>query len=117
MTAAWPATMPPYVQQGGYGEQLEQGVSEFKPPVGPRQSRNRSIIDSETLTFELNLSTSQVTDLSDFYSNTIGNGTLPFTMTHPRTGITETFTFVSAPEYRDLDFDFYRASINVRKMP
>lgn len=101
-----------------FAEQMETAVAKFQPQdVGAPQWRRRTEIDTDQISFTLILIDTDIADLSTFYETTLASGTQAFTMTHPRTFATQTFTFTAAPDYHDLGDNMYEVSIKLRKMP
>lgn len=94
---AWPAAVPTECSVGGYSEQSIRNVASFQPDVGPSIDRRRSSVASTDVDFSTMLTTAELTDLLDWYRDTLLDGVLPFTRAHPRTLTTVVMRFKSAP--------------------
>lgn len=94
MTAAWPAWITPPALQDGFGENPEPNAIDFSPEVGPPKTRRRSSLSNDLLAVVGWYSSQDWEDIKNFYRATLSDGTLRFTMIHPRTKTTGTWMFV-----------------------
>lgn len=116
----WPASIVigSTVDRQSYREQTETNRVAFQPAVGPDKVRRRSTLSGARMSFTLWLTGAQVATLETFYRTTLADGTLPFTMTHPRTGVDGTFRFDASAEL-DISkaaYDLYQVSVQLRKV-
>lgn len=95
MTAAWPTYINSIALVDGYSEEPQTNVVEFKPDIGPSKSRRRSSLANDIVNFEQIYSADEYDDLLNFFRRTLADGSLPFTMVHPRTLQTATWRFVT----------------------
>lgn len=117
MTAAFPTWINFQPQQNGYGEARESNRAEFKPSVGPPKRRRRATVSNVVLKVSGWLKSSYWDDLDSFYYDTVEDGTLPFTWTHPRTGQTGTFQFEGdAPNVARTQGKYYLIQFAVRTL-
>ena len=65
------------------------------------------------------MTTTQTLVIEDFYGTDLVTGSLPFTATHPRTGVTETFRFLAPPDYvyEQNSDDLYRVRLSLEILP
>ena len=77
-------------------------------------------MSTDTLSLEMWMTFDQYASLLTFYRSTLKDGTLPFTFTHPRTGVTTTFMFVAGdgrPRMKLVDFETASVSFAMRSLP
>jgi hypothetical protein len=94
---------PPWINIGtaahalaqGYAEQSESNQATFQPETGAPILRRRMSISNDLVTFTARMSSNDFDDLIYFYENAIQDGTLQFTMPHPRTGTSATWAWVT----------------------
>ncbi|HEX5232244.1 MAG TPA: hypothetical protein VFW56_08400 [Bradyrhizobium sp.] len=96
-TAAFPSYIDVFeaALQSGYGSQPESNQVAFQPQTGPAILRRRTSLSQDLETFTLRLTSTQYEQVKKFYRYTVQDGTLPFTMEHPRNRTTGTWQFVS----------------------
>jgi hypothetical protein len=89
---------PPWITLGAlqqsYAEQPENTQLSFQPEVGAPILRRRASLSNDLVTFTSQLSSNDFDDLIYFYENAIKDGTLQFTMPHPRTQAAATWAWV-----------------------
>jgi hypothetical protein len=90
---AWPATLPQFVLESGYREQMPDTNLESQMDVGPAKVRPRSTVQVRPISFSVAMSPGQALIFEDFYINTLQNGTQTFTWVHPRTQLPATYRF------------------------
>lgn len=117
MTAAWPGGVNQNAQVRSYGEAPDDNVARFNPEVGPPKTRRRMSISTDTLSFDLILTSSEYDTFIAFFRSTIIDGTLPFTFTHPRTSVVTTFVFVSPPKLSALSANYYNLAMSIQSVP
>lgn len=93
-TAAWPSTIPqcPIL---AFQEKPQTNVASFKPEVGPPKMRRRSTAKSWLTDVTFRMTNAQVVTFLTFYETTLEDGSLPFTMNHPRT--TTNYSWMFSP--------------------
>jgi hypothetical protein len=80
--------------QPGYAEQPEANQSAFQPETGAPILRRRTSLSQDLVTFTSQLTSLQWEGVKYFYRYTIKDGTLQFTMNHPRTQTAATWAWV-----------------------
>lgn len=83
--ATWPVGLPTDPMSQGYDEQLGDNVIRTAMDVGPPKKRPRSSAAVKPVSVTFDLTRAQVATLQAFYEATLGQGSLNFTWTHPRT--------------------------------
>lgn len=96
MTAAWPADLPQYVEQGS-AETFSPDTVESTLANGPSEIRRR--IRGKTREFDVQLycEAEKLEAFEAFYRDTLADGVLPFTGPHPRTRVQGLFKFRGEP--------------------
>ena len=119
MPIAWPDGVPLGVIPGTYTEKPERNVATFTPPNAQEKDRNRTKFKSVAVAFSQWFSSTEYDALIAFYRVTLGQGLLPFTRPHPRTGATCKFKFTDAPQLGTVDPNGIRfqTSIKLRLLP
>lgn len=91
---SWPTTLPEYVLERGFGEQLLDQTMESTIEVGPPKVRRRFSKDIRRMTnLQLAMDADQVEIFITFWKDTLKGGSLPFDWVHPRTQAAQTYYF------------------------
>lgn len=94
MATAWPTADAPFkILLDSFSEELEDNRYRFKPDVGPAIMRRKASVRTDIMKGAALWTLTQYQAALDFYTSDLQDGTLPFTATHPRTGLTTTFQF------------------------
>ena len=93
---AWPSYISVWnaALQSGFGENPEANQVAFQPETGPAILRRRTSISQDLTAFTLRVNAYQYEQIRKFYRHTVKDGTLSFTMPHPRNRTTGTWQFV-----------------------
>jgi hypothetical protein len=99
VTAAWPATLPEFLEGGATetlpNERLESAISNGAP-IARRRIRGKTREFDATIYCPAE----SVPAFEHFYRDTLSDGVLPFTWVHPRTRVAGVFKFKgAAPAY------------------
>jgi hypothetical protein len=103
------AIFPPWIVatalQSAFAEQPEANQVSFQPETGAAILRRRMSLSQDLVTFTSPLTSASFDDLIYFYRYTLKDGTLQFTMPHPRTGTSATWAWVpgSPPKVNQTD--------------
>lgn len=89
----WPDTLPCPVM--AMTESRQPNIAAFKPDVGPPKQRRRSTAVGVDTSIAFRMTNTQLDTFDDFFVNDLADGTLPFTMNHPRTTISYDWTFTA----------------------
>lgn len=89
----WPATLPQYVQEGGYQETLQDQTVESQVEAGPAKIRRRFTKSLRRFSVSMLMTAAQATAFETFWQTTVRGGSLPFDWVHPRTRAATTFRF------------------------
>lgn len=84
-TQLWPGGLPDRPTRQ-FNMQWPQLHEDFQPDIGPPKTRRRTSSGVAKLQTVWELTGEQVTELEDFYLNTLQGGSLSFAGVHPRTG-------------------------------
>jgi len=95
-TAAWPTALGCPVLS--FTEQPQPNVASFTPEVGPPKMRRRSTAKGWLTSFAFRMTRAQVVTFLTFYETTLEDGSLPFTMNHPRTTTNYSWMFMPGDE-------------------
>jgi hypothetical protein len=90
---AWPASLPQYVLQQGYNEQLSDNLVETQMDAGPGKTRRRFTATVKQFGVTLEMDATQAATFEAFYETTLKQGSIPFDWVHPRTRAALTFKF------------------------
>lgn len=93
MVAAWPGDVNTTASLESYSETFGERVDSFQVELGQPLARRRSAFSNAAIKFSLLLTSAEVASLRTFWRTTLKSGVLPFTMTHPRTGVSGYFEF------------------------
>jgi hypothetical protein len=93
-TPAFPSWVKFWPSQQNYQEQTSPNQAAFQPSTGNPILRRRTLLSQKLITFTLPLSAFEWEEVKTFYRGTIKDGTLQFTMPHPRTGVAATWAWV-----------------------
>lgn len=96
MTAAWPGTLPQFVEEGAE-ETLPDDAIESQIDNGLPQTRRRRIMNIRDHKVAILCDATQLAAFEDFYRDTLKDGVLPFTWVSPRTQAAATFRFRQPP--------------------
>lgn len=113
---AWPGSLPGAIADG-YQEVFPDNVIRTQMETGYPKTRKRSTAAPYQLRLLFNMTKAQVATLYTFFSSTINDGVDSFTMTHPRTGASETFRMLNPPDISIADGINYRVLIQLEQLP
>lgn len=92
-TATWPPSLPTYVLEQGYSEQLEDQTIETAVEAGIAKIRRRYTAPVRRFQVAVQMTQDQAAVFEDFFLNTLQAGSQPFDWRHPRTGLLTRFRF------------------------
>jgi hypothetical protein len=115
-TAAWPASTLrcPVLN---FTETPQPNVASFKPEVGPPKMRRRSTAKGWLTSLTFRFSNSQLTSFYTFYETTLEDGSLPFTMNHPRTTTSYNWMFSDEPEITRTSPGYNMVALRLVRLP
>jgi hypothetical protein len=113
---AWPFTgRTPF---GGWSMAPQDNRVLFQPEIGPPITRRRGTAKTKKWAATYHLTSAEFGTFESFFENDIQDGTLSFTMPHPRTCATATFKFADSPYTVDeFGTDEVTININILEMP
>lgn len=99
--AVWPSTVPFEPEQGSYSEAIVSNLASFQPDVGPPTTTRRSTIKSTKIKAAFFMTTAERVLFETFFTDTLGDGSLPFTWVNPVYGVSKRYMFdpSSPPEW------------------
>lgn len=108
--AAWPASVPSEPERGDYGETIQSNLSAFKPDSGPPSTWRRSTIKSTRVAATIVMSTDELDDFIAFFTDTLGDGALPFVWLNPRYAVAYRWLFDpdTQPQWESAGHDLWR---------
>lgn len=89
----WPNTLPQYVLESGYSEQIQDQTIESQMETGPAKIRRRFTKSLRQYQMSLYMTAAQAVTFESFWQSTVNGGSLPFDWVHPRTRAAATFRF------------------------
>lgn len=96
----WPASLPQYVQEGGYQEQLQDQTVESQMDTGPAKIRRRFTKSIRKFQITLLMTAAQADAFETFWQDTCLGGSIPFNWVNPRTRVPATLRFRNpAPQF------------------
>ena len=115
--ALWPEALPAAPLAERYQETLADTLVRSKVDQGPDKLRRRTTAGVAEISASYMLDTDQSAILADFYTSTLAGGSLPFTMSHPRSGDAITVRFKRAPQLSARNGTHYLARLELEVMP
>ena len=113
----WPSTLPSYVLQQGYGEDLPDQVLRTPMEGGTMKSRRRFSARFDQIDIRLIMSAAQVATFETFYFTTLDGGVVVFDWTHPRKQVAATMQIISKVKISPADGDNYYVNFKVEIKP
>lgn len=93
----WPTSLPQYVLEQGYNEQLPDQTVETQMDTGPVKVRRRFTVAPRRFGVVVVMDPDQIAVFEEFYGDTLAGGSLSFDWVHPRTRVSKTFRFRKPP--------------------
>lgn len=93
----WPVTLPEYVLEGGYGEQLPKNTVQSEMESGPMKVRRRFTQVYRQFQVAMIMTPEQAEIFEDFYLTTCASGGISFDWVHPRTRAPMSMRFINPP--------------------
>lgn len=116
--AAWPGTLPAFVQEQGYSESLPDTNVETQMDVGAAKIRPRTSTTNRRFTFTVRMDAAQAATFETFWGTTLVNGSAVFDWVHPRTRVATTFRFRRPPPVpRPFGGDAVDYQMNLESVP
>jgi hypothetical protein len=97
--AAWPGTLPSYVQESGYVEMPQATSIETSMDIGPAKTRGRFTRKITKFQCVLYMTQAQVATFETFWETTLNRGIDFFDWVHPRTRVAASIRFRN-PRYQ-----------------
>lgn len=115
--ATWPSTLPQEFEEDSYKEVPMDNVIRSSTTSGPPKQRRRFTCTPVEVSGIFIMSLDQLATFDTFYNTTIAGGSLPFTGTHPRTGVTAILRFKEVPSKDPAGNGYYKVSCKMDVMP
>lgn len=110
----WPASLPTYVLENGYQEQLPKNVIETEMEGGPPKARRRYTTIFRKFQVSQILTQDQANVFENFYLSTCASGTVEFEWVHPRTRAVMNFRFTQPqPVYQPFGGNYVRVTFGL----
>lgn len=97
MTAVWPAGLPQYVREQGFGENLPDQTIESQMDAGLPKARRRYTQNYRPIQATIWCDADQHALFEFFYEEALGGGVLPFHWVNPLTQVLAEFRFKRPP--------------------
>ena len=117
MAAAWPNTLPNFLETDGYNHAIGDTTIRTTMDVGLDKLRKRFTKSIDTTDGNMKLDRTQYLTLDTFYKTTLNGGTLPFEFIDPLTQVLNEYRFTKPPSARSIGGNFFNVSLNWEKMP
>lgn len=114
--AAWPAILPAPALST-LKEAPPNNVLRSTMDKGPAKLRRRTTANTRPLSFELALTSAELTVLDEFYVTDTFSGVDAFDYTHPRTGLGCSARFAEPPQYSEQEGVLYRVTVQLEILP
>lgn len=109
--AVWPTTLPQFVLESGYQEQLPKNAVETEMESGPPKVRRRFTQVFRKFSVSMIMDQAQAAVFEAFYLTTCASGSIAFEWVHPRTRAAMTLRFTgSPPSYAPFGGNYVRVS-------
>lgn len=116
--STWPPTLPDYVLEQGYSEDLEDQTVESQMDAGLAKVRRRFTARVRRFQLTIQMDAEQAETFEAFFHDTLAGGSLPFDWRHPRTGLSTRFRFRKpVPKLTPVGGEYVRASFAVESIP
>ena len=115
--AAWPASLPQYMNADDYTETRVDGTIRTSMDAGPDFVRRRYTAVPTRFSGSLILTDTQVATLDTFYYTSLNGGVDEIEWDHPRTGASVSMRFLSPPSYRAFTNDLWQAQLSLEILP
>lgn len=89
----WPTSLPQYVQENGFTEQIQDQTTETQMETGPAKIRRRFTKSLRRFQVSMQMTATQVSVFENFWQTTCRGGSIPFDWLHPRTRVSATLRF------------------------
>jgi hypothetical protein len=117
MVDAWPSSLGCAILD--FSEQRQRNIASFKPDVGPPKMRRRSTAVGILTSVAFRMTNTQLSTFDTFFVTTLVDGTLPFSMNHPRTAASYNWMFVpdESPTIQRIGPRVSRVGMNLIRLP
>lgn len=113
----WPAGLPQAPLAERYSETLPDTVIRTQMDQGPAKLRQRTTAGVGAMDVAFLLEAAGAALLEEFYRETLGGGTAPFVMPHPRRAVPVTVRFKKAPQLTAESGVHYLARLELEVLP
>lgn len=113
--ASWPESLPQEPSaSNGWQSQLKDNVLRYPVEVGKPKRRRRSTSSDAIGRASFVMTGAQLATLTEFYRDDLADGTLPFSWTHPVTGLAAEWEFEEPFSEENFNLDAYRVTCSLR---
>lgn len=114
---AWPGTLPERPAPEGFKETTPDVLLRTQMDSGPAKVRRRTTTDIRRFTMVFMMTQAQVAIFDTFLLTDLKNGSLSFTMMHPRTEATVTMRLVQQPVYVCVGGTEWNVTLELEQLP
>lgn len=112
---AWPGSLPiPKIP--GLSAQYQKAIIRTEMDAGPAKQRQRYTAVPKTFTGTITVKKADMETLDSFFANTLGYGTLRFTMADPQSGTACEFRFTDSPAETGNDGGLFDISLPLERL-
>jgi hypothetical protein len=113
----WDASLPTMPLMDAYDEALAENTIRSQMEGGPAKVRRRFTSGVRKFSVAFRMTDTQAATLDTFYTDDTYSGSVAFELTHPRTGATLDFRFVTAPRITCQSPTIYTATFELEVLP
>lgn len=114
---SWPQILPVYPLIENYLETVSDTAIRTEMEQGPAKIRQRTTAGVRKLSLSYFLNKEQIEALDEFYITELGGGSLSFDFIHPRNDADIKCRFVSPPEYKAANGNYFKVNIELEMLP
>jgi len=113
----WPVILPVYPLLENYVEKVPSTSIRTEMEQGPAKVRQRTTAGVRQMSLSYFLNKEQIEALDNFYITGLKGGSVSFDFTHPRNDADIKCRFVSPPEYKAANGNYFKVNIELEILP
>ena len=113
----WPNELSDKPLISGMSEMLESNTLRTEMDQGPDKIRQRSTASIRKINISFVFDRDKVSILDGFYLDDLKSGSLSFSYTHPRDNNFINCRFLSPPEYKAVNGNYYNVNLKLEILP
>lgn len=112
----WPTSLPCYPVDGTFTETPQRNVARFQPEIGPSMTRRRSTANGSLASLTWKMNKAELAIFMTFYETELKDGSLSFSMKHPITDYSHSWSFESEPEISSIGRNVHTVAVQLRRI-